>query len=315
MLACERPEDELRHRHVRRGVDAVPRHVPENDGEPSVLEREEVVDVAADLDARRRLVHLAHLEPLDDRPRAREERALHRVGELLLLLVQAGVVDREGRLGRECRGRVDRLLREWVAGPKGEDAERGDDLGRQGDGDDGRRPTLLEEWHERRKERLAAGSAGLEPKAAPVAEKPLHVPPAERDRLVEDCADRRRELRVPDVDCPRQELLTSLVRRPHDGGVEVEHLDDGACERGDRFVEGEALRERPGHLVEGAEAPCRRPLGGERRLPLLSETGRLLVELRVLDRDRELPGERRQERRLVLTRPQAAPVDRRRAGR
>ena len=49
VLAGERAEDELRHRHVRRRVDAVPRHVPQHDGEPAVVEREEVVDVASDL--------------------------------------------------------------------------------------------------------------------------------------------------------------------------------------------------------------------------------------------------------------------------
>ena len=163
VLARERAEDELRHRHVGGRVDAVPRHVAEHDGEPAVVEREEVVEVAADVDARRRLVHLAHLEPLDDGPRARQQRALHRVGELLLLLVEARVVDREGRLRRERRRGLDRLLRERVARAEREDAERGDHLGRQRDGNDGRRPALLEERDERRQELLAASAAGAEP--------------------------------------------------------------------------------------------------------------------------------------------------------
>ena len=150
MLAGERAEDELGHRHVGRGVDAVPGDVSEHDGEPAVVEREEVVDIAADLHARRGLVQLADLQSLDDRPGAWQERTLHRVRELLLLLVQTGVVDREGRLGGNRRGRVDRLLRDRAARPEGEDAERGDHLGRQRDRDDGPRPAFLEERHERR---------------------------------------------------------------------------------------------------------------------------------------------------------------------
>ena len=121
MLARERAEHELRHRHVGGRVDAVPRDVAEHDREPAVLEREEVVDVAADVDPRRRLVHLADLQPLDHRPRPRQQRALHRVGELLLLLVEAGVVDRERGLRGDRSRRLDRLLRERAARPEGED--------------------------------------------------------------------------------------------------------------------------------------------------------------------------------------------------
>jgi hypothetical protein len=50
VLARQRAEDELRHRHVGRRVDPVPGDVAEHDREPSVGELEEVVDVAADLD-------------------------------------------------------------------------------------------------------------------------------------------------------------------------------------------------------------------------------------------------------------------------
>ena len=51
------------------------------------------------------------------------------------------------------------------------------------------------------------------------------------------------------------------------------------------------------------------PLGGEGCLPLLPETSRLLVELRVPDGDRKLPGEGRQQRRFVLAcRPSARRV-------
>jgi hypothetical protein len=150
VLAREGAEDELRHRHVRGGVDAVAGHVAEHDREPPVLQREEVVDVAAD-------VHRGRGARTPRRPRAppsrgetRQQRALHRVGELLLLLVEPGVVNRERRLRRERRRRLDRLLRERVSGAEGEDAERGDDLGREGNRDDRRRPALLEKRDEGR---------------------------------------------------------------------------------------------------------------------------------------------------------------------
>ena len=56
VLACERAEHELRHRHVGGRVDAVAGDVAEHDRQPAVGELEEVEDVAADVDLRRRLV-------------------------------------------------------------------------------------------------------------------------------------------------------------------------------------------------------------------------------------------------------------------
>ena len=47
MLARERAEDELRHRHVRGGFDPVSGHVAEDRGEAAVVELDEVVVVAA----------------------------------------------------------------------------------------------------------------------------------------------------------------------------------------------------------------------------------------------------------------------------
>ena len=38
MLAGEGAEDELRHRHIRGGLDPVPGHVPEHHGEPRVVQ-------------------------------------------------------------------------------------------------------------------------------------------------------------------------------------------------------------------------------------------------------------------------------------
>jgi len=77
-------------------------------------------------------------------------------------------------------------------------------------------------------------------------------------------------------------------------------------DRSERRFEGEALRERAGDLVERAELLRGSALCVERALAILPETLRLLVQLRVLDRDRELGGERAQQRGLVLR--QHAPV-------
>ena len=66
VLARERTEHELRHRHVCRRVDPVPGDVAEHDGEPAVAELQEVEDVSTDVHLRRGLVHRADLEPGDD---------------------------------------------------------------------------------------------------------------------------------------------------------------------------------------------------------------------------------------------------------
>ena len=68
---------------------------------------EEVVDVAAHVDAGRRLVDVADLDPGQLGRGARQQRALHRVGELLLLLVQPRVVDRERGLAGDREGEID----------------------------------------------------------------------------------------------------------------------------------------------------------------------------------------------------------------
>jgi len=50
MLARERPEHELRHRHVGGRVDPVSGDVAEHDGEPAVTQFEEIEHVSADVD-------------------------------------------------------------------------------------------------------------------------------------------------------------------------------------------------------------------------------------------------------------------------
>ncbi len=78
VLAGERPEDVLRHRHVGRRVDPVAGHVPEHDRQPPVAQGEVVVDIAADLEPRRRFVDVAELEAgnLGGSVRGRSERCI-----------------------------------------------------------------------------------------------------------------------------------------------------------------------------------------------------------------------------------------------
>ena len=109
---------------------------------------EEVVDVTTDLDAGRRLVDGADLEPFDLGEPAREQRALHRVGEVLPLLVQARVVDRERRLPGDEDGGLDLLVAEPPSRIERDDRQRGQQLGRGRDRDDERGRALLEERDE-----------------------------------------------------------------------------------------------------------------------------------------------------------------------
>ena len=150
MLAGKRPEDVLRHRHVGRRVDPVAGHVPEHDREPPVAEGEVVVDVAADLDARRGFVDVAELEAGDLGRRARQERALHRVGERLLLRVEPGVVDRERGLSGNRERRVGDLPGDRPAGMQRDDRQRCEQLGRCRDRDDGRARALAQERRQQR---------------------------------------------------------------------------------------------------------------------------------------------------------------------
>ena len=77
MLAGERPEDELRHRHIGGGVDPLAGHVADHDGEAAVGEHGVVEDVAADVQAGRGLVDAADLDAGDvGRRRRQSERCI-----------------------------------------------------------------------------------------------------------------------------------------------------------------------------------------------------------------------------------------------
>src|SRR5207247_7668962 len=92
VLAGERAEDELRHRHVRRRLDPVARHVAEDDREPAVREAQVVVDVTADVHPRRRLVDRAELQTLEVGRARGNERAWHLVRGVRMSIGWGGYV-------------------------------------------------------------------------------------------------------------------------------------------------------------------------------------------------------------------------------
>ena len=303
----QRAKDELRHRHVRRRLDPVARHVSEHRREPAVVELDEVVDVAADLDARRRLVRITQLEPAQPRQRPREQRALHRVRELLLLLVEARVVDRQRGLSADRLRLLDRLLRHGCIGTEGQNRQRGEHLGRGCDRHGGSGPAASQERQQRRLRRadLLELPAGEHERLAE-PEEPLHRVRTERFRVPQNRTDRVLDPRVDDVDRPRNKRFAAIVRHSDQCDVDVEDVGDRRRDRLERRLQRETLRERSRDLVERTQLPGRRAFRVERMLAFLAETFRLLVELRVLHGDRELRRERGQQRRLVLRQRAAA---------
>ena len=206
IAARQRPEDELRHRHVRGSVDAVAGDIAEHDREPVVVDLEVVVDVSADADERRRLVDRADLEAGDPRPGAREQRKLHRVRERLLLLVETCVVDGEGRLrGDRPRG-VERLVRDRAARVERDERHRRQHLSRRRDRHDRGGRTALQEGDEQ-----AVGAAELgrrveiEPDGPAFGEQPPNGARLYAFRRREDGVHRRLELPVGHVHRLRDE--------------------------------------------------------------------------------------------------------------
>ena len=270
MLARERAEDELRHRHVGRGLDPVTGHVAEHDGEPVVAELEEVVDVAADVDARRRLVHLADLEPLQLGMRPRQERAAHRVRELLLLLVEAPVVDRERRLRGDRQHGVERLARDRPARVERHDRQRPDHLARAS------RSARPQPTIPSRGTARAGGATRRGPLRAPASSTSgRRVRNIRRTAaLSSGCGsvstgDTASTSRASGTWIARQTSLS-----PRSSGIRItaastwSKLHRAPRERLEGRVEREALRERLRHLVQRAHAPRSLALRVERDLPL-----------------------------------------------
>ena len=179
-------------------------------------ELEEVEDVAADVDLRGGLVDRTDLEPGDRRPLAGQQRPLHRLGELLLLLVEARVVDRErGLLRDRARGRErlardrrrgierdDRQLRRAARSPSRSAAARPSSR-RAGTG---RRSECAPPSRSRSRRRACSGSCVRGGRGCG------------RSRIARTASASRD---VGDVDRPRDELVASLVRDADHGGIDV----------------------------------------------------------------------------------------------
>ncbi len=298
--ADERPERELGEGHVGRGRDSVAARVPQHDRELPVRQREEVVDVASDLDPRRGLVDGTDLEAIDVRNPARQQRALHRVCEVLPFLGEPCVLDGERGLPGDEERRLHLLVAEAPRGVERDDRERREELGRGRDRDDEGGRALLEE----RDEKLVrgaelAGGRGIEHERLAHAEQPPAGKFLDRLLALEDRPERRREAFVGEMRRMRDELVAALTLHADHGRVRVEQVDRRARHGFERRVEREALRERPRDFVQRAQLLRGFALGRERLLPFRGESLRALVELGVLRRDRQLAGQRREQRQLV----------------
>ena len=122
----------------------------------------------------------------------------------------------------------------------------------------------------------------------------------ERLRQGEDRADRLGQPLLADVHGDRDELVTALVGHAQGGSVDAEGLYDRARDGVERVVEREVLGEGARDLVQRAEALGRLEGLVAGALRILRFLGELLMEARVLDRDRELRRERPEQRFLVL---------------
>ena len=256
MFSRERPEDELRHGHVGGRLDSVPRDVAEHHGELAVAELEEVVDVTADVDARRRLVHLADVETLELRVRARQQRAPHRVGELLLLLVETPVVDRQRGLCCDRERRIQRFARDRPAGVEGDERQRSDHLARRRNRNDRRGRALLQERGEQsmRATELVR-QLRRQQQRAPSAEQPPDRHGVQRLRPRQRRDRGIAETHIGDEHGPLLQQLSTCVRHPDHRRVDAEQLDRAPRQRIERGVERQALRERLRDVVERPHAP------------------------------------------------------------
>jgi hypothetical protein len=240
----ERAEAELRHRHVGRCLDPLSGHVAEKHREAAALEGEEVVHVAAHLHARRGLVQVPDVETGNRGKLPREQRPLHRLGEVLLLLVEARVVDRKGSLRRDDHRRVDVFRLERPGRIDREQSERPENLTRLGHRKDGGGRALDEKGVEEPMHVLFLSGTRHEPDGPPGAEEAAGERRGHRLRAAENRRRRIAERRVGDVDSARLEHVAALVGHPDRGRIDLEEVDHRLRDGVERRLERQALRER-----------------------------------------------------------------------
>ena len=231
---------------------------------------------------------------------AGQERALHRVREELLLLVETRVVDGERRLAGDREGGGDGRRVDRTVGVERDERQRREHLRRRRDRQDDRRRALLEERAAGgRAARRARRSSPPPIRSGVAVAKDACERARERTGPHQEGAQRLGEARVRDAQRLRLEVVAALVGRTDHRGVDREVLDERVRHGVERPLERERLRERAGDGVERADLGRRLPLLRERLLALAAEALRLLVQLRVLHGDGELRGERAQQRLLV----------------
>ena len=296
VLARERPEDELRHRHVGGRIDAVPGDVPEHDGEPAVGELEEVVDVAADVDPRRRLVDACPTSsPATAGSSRGQQRALHRLGELLLLLVEACVVDRERGLPATVQRRGEHFLGDRLGRVERHDRQLGEQLARRRRSGAPPRssPARGTARAARTSRRVARGRCGSSNRGSraprPARLRPLEDRPtaARVERASATCTALRRRARRR-----ARRARGSRPRRP-------ELLDDRRRRSRRASFERQRLRERARDLVQRDEPTRRLALELER---VVERSRRGVATARAAARSGPRPRAARRARRAARAR-------------
>jgi hypothetical protein len=169
---------------------------------------------------------------------------LHRLRELLLLLVQARVVDCERRLLRDRAGGRQRLGADRARRVEAEDRQLRQELAGGCDREERGRRALVEE---RDQQRMRAAES---PRRRDIEHERLVRARRPRLRPLEDRPHGIVHPRLGDVHRPRDELVAALVRDSDHGGVDAEHVDDRRRHRRECLLERETLRERARDLVE-----------------------------------------------------------------
>ena len=158
-----------------------------------------------------------------------KQRALHRVRELLLLLVQTRVVDRERGLAGDRPRLVDDLRRDRRFRSHGKNRQRRQHLGGRRDRNGSSRPAVLEERDQRRGRKAdLLHRPRRQGERLPETEEPLERARAKRPGMREDGTSRLLDARLRDLQRARNEPFPPLVGQADERDVHVEHVHDRA---------------------------------------------------------------------------------------
>ena len=157
---------------------------------------------------------------------------------------------------------------------------------------------------------LRRGRSGLEQHRLLRTQEPARERRRERLRTGDQPGDDLLDGRISDVHRAGGQHLVALVGHADHRGIGVEQVDHGPRDAVQGRLQRQALGEGLRHRVEAAELAGGQPLGLEGALEDLRELLGALVQARVLDGDRELPGERQEQALLPFpVRAGPPPVD------